>query len=108
MSQVGTDGAQQRQVRPHLSLRQEVGHERTLHCIFQLTVLKDEEGRFPPQLQGHLLHPLRRHFHHLKKMARIVSAHHLHRTVYYPQVCPRGTFLPVGTLPVNETLATVG
>lgn len=61
---------QQQQVRPHLSLRQEVPHERSLHCVFQLAVFKDEEGGFSPHLQGHLLHPLRRHFHHLKQTQR--------------------------------------
>lgn len=61
---------QQQQVRPHLPLRQEVRHERALHCIFQLTVFKDEEGGLPPQLQGHVLHPFCRHFHHLKERQR--------------------------------------
>lgn len=49
----------------HLSLCQEVGHECAPHCVLQLTVFEDEERRFPSKLQGHLLHPLSRHFHDL-------------------------------------------
>lgn len=50
----------------HLPLRQEVSHERPLHCVLQLAVFEDNEGRLPSELQGHLLHPLCRHFHDLR------------------------------------------
>lgn len=51
----------------HLSLGQEVGHERSLHGVLQLAVFEDDQGRFASKLQGHLLHPLSRHPHHLEE-----------------------------------------
>lgn len=49
----------------YLALRQEVGHESSPHSVLQITVLEDEQRRFPPKLQSHRLHPLGCHLHNL-------------------------------------------
>lgn len=51
----------------YLALGQEIGHESSPHGILQISILKDDERRFTPELQSHWLHSLRGHRHNLER-----------------------------------------
>lgn len=55
---------------PHLSLRQEVGHQRPPGGAVQVAVCEDDQRGLAAQLQGDGFDPLRRRLHDLEKRER--------------------------------------
>lgn len=49
----------------HLALREEVGHEGSVHSVLQGAVRKDDKGGFASQLQGDGFDPFSCHLHDL-------------------------------------------
>lgn len=55
----------------HLALREEVGHQRSLHGVLQVTIGEDDQGRFASQLQGNGFDSFSCHLHDLNKNKHI-------------------------------------